>query len=174
MSKRSRVKGLVDTGRTLAPVLARTAVTPLADLASRIIPGIGSTAPAADVTVPAPEGISGYARQVDVARAISAPPAAVLDVVLDTTRTHEWLTLHLSWRGERDEKLTTGGQLVQQMTLMDIPVQVRWTVEKADETGVELRGAGPMGITVGLWCTVVPAADGSAVRLDGALDGPPV
>ncbi|WP_176475124.1 type II toxin-antitoxin system Rv0910 family toxin [Dietzia natronolimnaea] len=172
--EKSRVKGLVDTGRTLAPVLARTAMTTLEDLASRVVPGNGSTATAADVTVPAPEGISGYARQVEAARAISAPPTAILDVVLDTTRTHEWLTFHLSWRGERAEQLTTGGEFVQQMTLMDIPVQVRWIVEKADETGFELRGAGPMGITVGLWCTVVPTADGSAVRLDGALDGPPV
>ncbi|MET3859307.1 acetyl-CoA C-acetyltransferase [Dietzia sp. 2505] len=174
MSKKFHVKSLVDTGRTLAPVLAQTALTTLEDLASRVIPGIGSSAPAADVTVPAPDGISGYARQVDAARAIGAPPAAILEVVLDTNRTHEWLTFHLSWRGERTEQLATGGEFVQQMKLMDIPVQVRWAVEKADETGFELRGEGPMGITVGLWCTIVPTSGGSAVRLDGALDGPPV
>ncbi|MGN7224883.1 type II toxin-antitoxin system Rv0910 family toxin [Dietzia maris] len=174
MSKKSRVKGLVETGRTLAPVLAQTAFTTLEDLASRVIPGIGSPAAPADVTVPAPDGISGFARHVDAARTISAPPSDILEVVLDTGRTHEWLTFHLSWRGERPGRLATGEELVQQMKLMDIPVQVRWTVEKADEGGVGLRGEGPMGITVGLWCTVVPAAGGSAVRLDGALDGPPV
>ena len=174
MSKKSRVKGLVDTGRTLAPVLAQTAFATLEDLASRVIPGIGSAADTADVTVPAPDGIEGYARQVDAARAISAPPAAIIDVITDTNRTHEWLTFHLSWRGERAEQMTTGEEFVQQMKLMDIPVQVRWSVERSDETGLELRGQGPMGITVGLWCTVVPTAGGSAVRLDGALDGPPV
>lgn len=170
----SRLRGLVDTGRTLAPVLARTATATLEDLASRVIPGIGGTTAATDETVPAPDGIAGYARHVDAARTIDAPTAAVLDMVTDTERTHEWLTFHLSWRGERAERLTTGGEFVQQMKLMDIPVQVRWSVENADEGGFELRGEGPMGITVGLWCTVVPSAGGSAVRLDGALDGPPV
>lgn len=170
----SRLRGIVDTGRTLAPVLARTATATLEDLASRVIPGIGGTTAATDVTVPAPDGIAGYARHVDAARTIDASTAAVLDVVTDTERTHEWLTFHLSWRGERAGRLATGEELVQQMKLMDIPVQVRWSVEHADECGVELRGEGPMGITVGLWCTVVQSAGGSAVRLDGALDGPPV
>lgn len=174
MSQKSRVKGLLDTGRTLAPVLAQTAMTTLEDLASRVIPGIGPKASTTDVTVPAPDGISGYARQVDAARTIGATPAAILDVVTDTDRTHEWLTFHLSWRGERAERLAPGEELVQQMKLMDIPVQVRWSVEHADDSGFELRGAGPMGITVGLWCTVIPTAGGGAVRLDGALDGPPV
>ena len=174
MSKKSRAKGLVDTGRTLAPVLARTALTTLGDLASRVIPGIGSSAVVGDVTVPAPDGIEGYARQVDATRAISAPPASIVDVLADTDRTHEWLTFHLSWRGERAERMATGEEFVQQMKLMDIPVQVRWSVERADESGFELRGEGPMGITVGLWCTVIATAGGSAVRLDGALDGPPV
>lgn len=174
MTKPSRLRGLVDTGRTLAPVLTRTALTSLEDLASRVIPGVGGRTVTADVTVPAPEGLDGYARQVDAARVIGAQPAAILDVVTDTDRTHEWLTFHLSWRGERAERLATGEVFVQQMKLMDIPVQVRWSVERADEGGFALRGEGPMGITVGLWCTVIQVAGGSAVRLDGALDGPPV
>lgn len=174
MTRHSRIRTLVDTGRTLAPVMARTALTTLEDLASRAIPGSGSQALTGDVTVPAPEGADGYARQVDATRAISAPPSAVLDVVTDTERTHEWLTFHLSWRGERAGRMAPGEELVQQMTLMDIPVQVRWSVESLDDGGFELRGEGPMGITVGLWFTIIPHAGGSAVRLDGALDGPPV
>lgn len=174
MIKPSRVRTLLTTGRTLAPVVARTVLTTLEDLAYRVLPGSDIHMTNADVTVPAPDGAEAYARQVDATRTISAAPSAILDVVTDTDRTHEWLTFHLSWRGERAERLAEGEELVQQMTLMDIPVQVRWRVERADEGGFELRGDGPMGITVGLWCTVLATAGGSAVRLDGALDGPPV
>src|SRR3546814_8858435 len=81
----------------------------------------------------------------------------VADLVTDLDRAHEWLTLHLSWRGERPARMAPGEEFVQQIKLMDIPAQARWRVERADVDGFELRGTGPMGITVGLWCTVVPS-----------------
>ncbi|AXB42327.1 crotonase/enoyl-CoA hydratase family protein [Amycolatopsis albispora] len=151
------------TARTLAGALVRGAFA-----RSR------GAAPAGLPEVPAPAGIDGYARHVTARGAVAAEPAAVTALARDLDRTHEWLTLHAAWRGERPERIEPGAEFVQQIRLMDIPAQARWVVERADDDGFALRGTGPMGITLGLWCTVRPAADGSVVRLDAALDGSPV
>ena len=168
----SRAARWSSTARTLAPVVASTAKVVAADLVARVRPP--QAGPAPSVELPAPEGSDLYARQVHAQRDVAATPADVVDLVTDLDRAHEWLTLHLSWRGDRPTRMVEGAEFVQQISLMDIPAQARWTVERADVGGFALRGTGPMGITVGLWCTVVAHGDGSAVRLDGALDGPPV
>lgn len=177
MSPTASSRRLLRTARTLAPVLAQTARVTFDDVAARVLsagsrPDSGSRSAAVDV--PAPEGLGAYARQVHALRAVGAAPADVVELVTDLGRAHEWLTLHLSWRGERPDRMAVGEEFVQQISLMDIPAQARWRVERADDTGFELRGTGPMGITVGLWCTVVATGTGAAVRLDGALDGAPV
>ncbi|WP_370249442.1 crotonase/enoyl-CoA hydratase family protein [Nocardioides sp.] len=174
----SRIRRQLDAARTLAPVLAQTARLAVDDAVGRLRPGAGTSvavaAADAAVDLPAPEAAASYARQVSGQRLLAADPAAVVDLVTDLARTHEWLTLHLSWRGERPDRIATGATFTQQISLMDIPAQARWEVERADEHGFALRGTGPMGITVGLWCTVAAHAGGAAVRLDGALDGAPV
>ncbi|GAA4377614.1 crotonase/enoyl-CoA hydratase family protein [Nocardioides caricicola] len=172
MSRPSSSRRVLRSARTLAPVLAQTAKVTVTDVVGRFRAGSDASTP--DVSVPAPDGLDDYARQVHAVRTVGAAPAAVVDLVSDLGRAHEWLTLHLSWRGERPDRMGVGDEFVQQISLMDIPAQARWRVERADESGFELRGTGPMGITVGLWCTVVAARGGAAVRLDGALDGAPV
>lgn len=174
VSPLSRSQRLLRDARTLAPVLAQTARLTLQDLGSRLLPGTPHPDLDAAVDVSMPLGVATYARQVHAVRAVAADPSSVVELVTDLDRAHEWLTLHLSWRGERPSRMAVGEEFVQQISLMDIPAQARWRVERADEQGFELRGSGPMGITVGLWCTVAAAAAGAAVRLDAALDGPPV
>ena len=168
------VKRATDTVRTLAPVLGQTAKVVAGDLVGRVLPGTAAGAPASDVAVPEPDGVGDYARRVHGQRHLAAPPADVVELLGDLDRLHEWLVLHLSWRGERPSRMEVGATLVQQISLMDIPAQARWVVERADDTGFALRGTGPMGITVGLWATVVADGAGTVVRMDAALDGPPV
>ncbi|QFU89334.1 crotonase/enoyl-CoA hydratase family protein [Amycolatopsis sp. YIM 10] len=151
------------TARTVATALVRNAFTRSGGATRADLP-----------EVPAPAGIDGYARHVTASGAVAAEPAAVVELARDLERTHEWLTLHAAWRGERPERIEPGAEFTQQIRLMDIPAQARWVVEQADEHGFALRGTGPMGITLGLWCTVRPAPGGTVLRLDGALDGAPV
>jgi acetyl-CoA C-acetyltransferase len=168
----SRLQRTARTVRTLAPVLVQTARVSAQDAVRRLRPTTQGEAPAVDL--PAPAGVEDYARQVSAQRLLAASASDVVDLVLDLDRTHEWLSLHLSWRGERPERIEAGAEFVQQISLMDIPAQARWQVVSAGPSGFELRGTGPMGITVGLWCTLQDADGGTAVRLDGALDGAPV
>ena len=169
-SRRSRVLGTVTT---LAPVLAQTAKVVAGDVVDRLRPG-GGAEPSSDVVVEEPAGAADYARRVHATGTVAASPQDVVALLTDLDRVHEWLTLHRSWRGERPSRMEQGAEFTQQISLMDIPAQARWTVARVDAAGFELRGTGPMGITVGLWASVVPTPAGSGVRLDGALDGPPV
>lgn len=172
----NRAARTVRTARTLAPVVTGTIRVGLDQARRRVLrrtpratDGVG-----AEIDVPAPAGVTAYARQVSAQRLIAVPRETVAALVRDLDQTHAWLTLHVAWRGERPAELVEGGTFAQQISLMDIPAQARWEVERADEQGFALRGTGPMGITVGLWCTLAEAPGGTAVRLDGALDGSPV
>ncbi|GAA4815241.1 crotonase/enoyl-CoA hydratase family protein [Nocardioides caeni] len=158
--------------RLLAPVVAQTARVAASDAVARLRPRTPGAE--AELTLPAPAGAADFARHVHVQGVVPGSPGQVAELVADLDRVHEWLTLHLSWRGERPSRMEAGAEFVQQIKLMDIPAQARWRVERADAEGFELRGTGPMGITVGLWCTLAATSGATSVRLDGALDGPPV
>ncbi len=124
--------------------------------------------------VPAPGGLDQYARHVHASRLLAVPASSVGEVLGDLTALGDWATLHQSWRSGPTVDTVPGDELVQIIRLMDIPAQVRWIVMRLDESGFALRGTGPMGITLGLWGTVVAAGDDSAVRLDAGLDGSPL
>lgn len=163
-----RARHALATARTLATV-ARSTVE--AQLSPRTRPPAGAEdAP----ELPAPPGLDDFARQVTATRVLTASPDEVADAVTDLDRTADWLTMHAAWRGERPDRIREGEDFTQQIRLMDIPAQARWHVESAGPEGFALRGTGPMGIVIGLWCSLAPAGTGTAVRLDGALDGSPV
>lgn len=132
--------------------------------------GAGYDAP----DLPAPEGVAEFPRRVHASRRLTVPAPALVDLLGDLTSLGEWATLHQSWQVAPTEQTAVGDQLVQIIRLMDIPAQVRWTVVQQDDRGFALRGTGPMGITLGLWGTAVADGDGTAVRLDAGLDGPPL
>lgn len=161
-----RARHALATARTLATV-ARSTVE------AQLRPAAGPADHDAP-ELPAPAGLDDFARQVSATRVIAAAPEEVADVVTDLERTADWLTMHAAWRGERPDRIRAGEDFTQQIRLMDIPAQARWHVESAGPQGFALRGTGPMGIVIGLWCTLAPSGGGTAVRLDGALDGSPV
>ncbi|MFC5677242.1 crotonase/enoyl-CoA hydratase family protein [Aeromicrobium endophyticum] len=128
----------------------------------------------ASVEIVAPEGLDDYGRR-SVAVASSPTPATELVAALvDFSRAPDWFSLHSAWRGDPPGVLRPGSTFAQQILLMDIPAEVRWTVETVTRTGLSLRGTGPMGIVLGLWCTVAPDGSGSVVRVDVGMDGPPL
>ncbi|GEP38422.1 hypothetical protein NPS01_20850 [Nocardioides psychrotolerans] len=126
------------------------------------------------VEVPAPAGVDDFSRHVHAQAECAAGPADVASYVRDFGQAAQWLTIHSTWRGEGPGVIEEGGRFAQQILLMEIPAEARWTVVSVGDTGFELRGTGPMGITLGLWCTVAASGSGSVVRLDAGLDGAPV
>lgn len=172
MSPTSRLHHVISTARSLAGVAASPA-TRQALLAS-LRPRVMRPAAPGSVTIAEPEGLTEFSRR-SVAFASSPRPALELaDALLDLDRAPEWFTLHAAWRGDPPGRVEEGDAFAQQILLMDIPAEVRWTVESAGQRGLALRGTGPMGIVLGLWVTVAAEGSGSALRLDVGLDGPPL
>lgn len=166
------VRRVIGTARALAGVAA-SPETRRALLASLRPRDSRATAPGS-VTIAEPEGVAEFSRR-SVAVASSPRPALELaDALLDLDRLPEWFSLHAAWRGDPPGRIETADTFAQQILLMDIPAEVRWTVESADRTGLALRGTGPMGIVLGLWVTVAADGSGSTVRLDVGMDGPPL
>jgi len=124
--------------------------------------------------VAAPAGVADFPRHVHAQSDCAAGPADVASYVRDFGQLAQWLTIHATWRGEGPGVIEPGERFAQQILLMEIPAEARWTVATVGDHGFELRGTGPMGITLGLWCTVVASGSGSVVRLDAGLDGAPV
>ncbi|MDP2772088.1 MAG: SRPBCC family protein, partial [Nocardioides sp.] len=136
--------------------------------------GAGEASTTVAGALPAPDGVADFPRHVHAQQDCAAAPADVVARLHDVAGMADWLTIHSNWRGDAPTAMTPGESFAQQILLMDIPAEARWTVARADETGFALRGTGPMGITLGLWATVAAHGTGSTVRLDAALDGAPV
>jgi acetyl-CoA C-acetyltransferase len=124
--------------------------------------------------IPAPDGLDDLGRRSVAVAASVSPAPQLVEALVDFSRAPEWFSLHSAWRGDPPGVLAAGDTFAQQILLMDIPAEVRWTVADVTDRGLTLRGTGPMGIVLGLWCTVVPDGSGSAVRVDVGLDGPPL
>lgn len=92
----------------------------------------------------------------------------------DPGRFGQWLTLHVSFRGDAPVGAYEGMHFAEQLSFMGIPGEVAWEVLAIEEGRLLLRGAGPMGIGLGFLIAVQPGEAGAIVRFDAGLSGEPV
>ncbi|MET0468632.1 MAG: SRPBCC family protein [Aeromicrobium sp.] len=171
-SLRRRVARLAGTASAVAG-MAGNADVRRAVLTS-VLPG-GSRGQLPDaVTIETPAGVDDFARRSVAAASSPTRPQQLAHALGDFDRAPEWFTLHAAWRSDPPGRIVAGDTFAQQLLLRDIPAEVRWTVVTAGSTGLVLRGTGPMGIVLGLWCTVAAAGPGSTIRVDVGADGPPL
>ncbi|MEH3033555.1 MAG: crotonase/enoyl-CoA hydratase family protein [Aeromicrobium erythreum] len=121
-----------------------------------------------------PTELGDHLRQVRAQALLDVDPATAAGVVGDLAQQEHWLTLHAAWRGDAPGHAVEGSTHGQQLSIMGIPAEVAWTVARADDAVLVLRGKGPMGLTLGLAATVHPHRGGTHVVLDAGLSGDPV
>ncbi|MFE6860782.1 crotonase/enoyl-CoA hydratase family protein [Nocardia sp. NPDC057668] len=145
------------------------------DLVSGLTGGASTPPPAVDLgdRVP-PAGLSEYARTAHAAQRLEAAPETVAAYLLGLGNIPRWFTFHAGWRGAEPGQAEPGLEFTQVAKFMGIPADLRWSVAAATDTGLELRGTGPQGLTLGLWMTVTPDGPGSMVYLDAGLAGAPI
>lgn len=170
---RAQATGLARLARGMAadPQLRRGVIE---GLLGRARPATASAprVPAGDRVPPA--GLADFAMTAHAARTVPATVPQAVAFLSDPARFPEWLTLHAGWRGEPPTGAEPGQTFVQQAKIMGIPADVRWTVVEVTDTGLALRGSGPMGVTLAFWLTVRPHADGAEIFFDAGLDGQPI
>ncbi|MGX1811663.1 crotonase/enoyl-CoA hydratase family protein [Nocardia sp. NPDC055321] len=121
-----------------------------------------------------PAGLGEFTRTAHAAQALEVDPGVAARYLLGLQHIPDWFTFHAGWRGEAPGPAETGAEFVQVAKFMGIPADLRWRVASVSDTGLELRGTGPQGLTLALWTSVVPEGTGSMVYLDAGLAGPPI
>ena len=96
---------------------------------------------------------AGGAMKVERQVTVAAPPQKVYDVVMDSTRLADWVTIHDHLVGDPPRRLEKGSQLTQCLKLAGRRFKVRWTVVENDPAAASYgKGAGPWAPTRG-WST---------------------
>lgn len=138
--------------------------------------GAGATAVAADHEPPA--SLAAYARTAAARRTVAADVTRTRRTVTDLGRIGDWLALHQGWRGDAPTGAAEGVRFVQKVKLMGIPADLSWEVVEVTERRLGLEGSGPMGLTIGLWVSLLHRSDGTSgatdVVVDAGVGGDPV
>ncbi|PPJ13327.1 enoyl-CoA hydratase [Nocardia nova] len=137
-------------------------------------PATPPTGPAVSEAYTPPDGLADFGKRAHASKHLDRPVAEVAAYLTDPGRFAEWLTMHAAFRGEAPSGVYPGSEFAQQVKFMGIPAEVAWTVVAVDETALVLRGAGPMGLTLGFWLTVRAEGNGATAYFDAGLSGQPV
>ncbi len=124
-----------------------------------------------------PAGLSAYSRTTQARRRVVTEPASTHRTVTDLGRIGDWLEMHQGWRGEAPGGAAEGVAFVQKVKLMGIPADLSWTVVEVTERRLGMSGTGPMGLTIGLWVSLLAtgvADGGTLVVVDAGVGGDPV
>lgn len=121
-----------------------------------------------------PAGLAEFTRTAHARQPVDSDPATTLAYLTALHRIPEWVTFHGGWRGDPPTEAEPGLHYVQVAKFMGIPADLAWTVAAVTETGLELRGTGPQGLSLGLWISVAPSGSGATVYLDAGLAGQPI
>ncbi|MGH3714633.1 MAG: type II toxin-antitoxin system Rv0910 family toxin, partial [Micromonosporaceae bacterium] len=118
----------------------------------------------------APPRQFGYAARAAVE--VRVPPEQVYAVLTDVRRMPEWLTMHVGWPSEPPAEPAEGVSFRQQLKLMGVPAQVRWTVVGVEQPRLLwLDASGPMRTTIGCYFSLGRTAGGTLVSFDGGIEG---
>ncbi|MFI1916473.1 crotonase/enoyl-CoA hydratase family protein [Nocardia sp. NPDC020380] len=121
-----------------------------------------------------PAGLAAFTRTAHAQQSVDSDPATTLAYLTALHHIPEWVTFHGGWRGDPPAQAEPGLEYVQVAKFMGIPADLAWTVAAVSATGLELQGAGPQGLSLGLWISVAPSGSGSTVYLDAGLAGQPI
>ena len=138
-------------------------------------PGADTAGAGADgVEHEAPEGLTDYSRTAHAQRQVVTDLDRTHATVTDLGRIGEWLAMHEGWRGEAPSGAAEGVRFVQKVKLMGIPADISWEVVEVEDHRMGMTGTGPMGLTIGLWVSLLPAGSGTSVAVDAGVGGDPV
>ncbi|MQA63099.1 MAG: crotonase/enoyl-CoA hydratase family protein [Actinophytocola sp.] len=154
------IHGKLRTGLNVARAMLSFAVSRRSD---------GDRAAETPAAVPPPRE---FAYQASASVSIPASPEQVFAVVGEAGRLADWLIMHVGWPDGEPGELRKGATFRQQLKLMGMPAQVRWSVSAAEPPRlVWLDAEGPMGTSIGCYFSVSATAEGSTVRFDGGIEG---
>ncbi|WP_435771083.1 type II toxin-antitoxin system Rv0910 family toxin [Nocardioides sp. SYSU DS0651] len=121
-----------------------------------------------------PPGLADFDRAVGAQVEASGSAGQMRALVGDLTLLPDWMTIHAGWRGQVPPAPAVGVDFTEQVEIMGVPAEIRWSVVEASPDRVGMTGTGPMGLQMGLWFSVLPTTSGSTVRIDAGMGGEPL
>ncbi|WP_062646511.1 type II toxin-antitoxin system Rv0910 family toxin [Streptomyces maremycinicus] len=110
--------------------------------------------------------------EVSAEARIQAPAEKVWAQLTDWPAYGEWNATHTNFPKGGPETLEVGATFQENMKLMGFPAEVEWTVTELEPARVlEIRGKGPMAVSVATRYTLTPEGDATTVRIDGEFTG---
>ncbi|TSB26139.1 type II toxin-antitoxin system Rv0910 family toxin [Streptomyces benahoarensis] len=103
---------------------------------------------------------------------IEAPAGQIWERLTDFEGYGRWNATHTDFPQGGPDPLETGAEYEESMKLMGFPAEVRWTVrELRPERLLDIRGKGPMGVTLAMRYALEPDGGATPVRIDGEFTG---
>ncbi|MGW1374224.1 type II toxin-antitoxin system Rv0910 family toxin [Streptomyces sp. NPDC002446] len=103
---------------------------------------------------------------------IEAPAEKIWDRLTDFDAYGEWNVTHTAFPKGGPEALEVGAAHEENMKLMGFPAEVSWTVQELEPGRLlDIKGKGPMGVSLGMRYALAPDGEATAVRIDGTFTG---
>jgi ligand-binding SRPBCC domain-containing protein len=103
---------------------------------------------------------------------IEAPAEKIWDRLADFDAYGKWNATHTSFPKGGPAPLEVGAHFEENMKLMGFPAEVTWTVEACEAARLlDIKGRGPMGVSLGMRYALTPDGEATTVRIDGAFTG---
>ncbi|KPC59497.1 type II toxin-antitoxin system Rv0910 family toxin [Streptomyces chattanoogensis] len=103
---------------------------------------------------------------------IEAPAGQIWDLLTDFDAYGQWNATHTGFPKGGPATLEVGAGYEENMKLMGFPAEVTWTVREVEPGRLlDIKGKGPMGVSLGMRYELTPDGGATTVRMDGAFTG---
>jgi carbon monoxide dehydrogenase subunit G len=105
--------------------------------------------------------------------AVAADPETTFARLADLDNAGDWNTVHVDYPAGEPGPAEAGRSFKEQVSLMGMPAEVEWTIERADAGILAMRGTGPMATTLSATFTVAATdgGGGSTVTYESEFGG---
>src|SRR5690606_10415546 len=110
--------------------------------------------------------------QINTSVELPATPERVFELAGDPNHFEKWLTLHVKFKDDLPQQLSTGARFTEVISMMGMPTTITWTVDEFQPPKpLKISGTGPAGVRISITIAVERAGEGSKLDLTTEFEG---
>src|SRR5690606_41450238 len=104
--------------------------------------------------------------QINTSVELPATPERVFELAGDPNHFEKWLTLHVKFKDDLPQQLSTGARFTEVISMMGMPNTITWTVDEFQPPKtLKISGTGLAGVRISLTLAVARAGGGRGLAL---------